>query len=277
MRPSETNLKLVSIIVLLISHRLQFVSLVELEDELRLTREENGKLDMLKMRVGNIRAHTWLKTDLALLRWLRVNKLNVEEAETAFKHNLKWRKINRIDSILREDWTFWEREYYFDCSATDYTGRPVCTGDISEWDIRQAIISGEGETLLRYMIKTAEDASTRVWKSQEMGKNVTQWITIWNMDNFNLAQHGCVQCISLLVRFTTTFQTNYPNGMHKLISINALDVFQTVFNLFKHVMSKAMQDTFHIFGTNKDEWRKELLSLIPENELTPNFGGTKIR
>lgn len=46
MRPSETNLKLVSIIVLLISHRLQFVSLVELEDELRLTREENGKLDM---------------------------------------------------------------------------------------------------------------------------------------------------------------------------------------------------------------------------------------
>lgn len=38
--------------------------------------------------------------------------------------NLKWRKINRIDSILREDWTFWEREYYFDCSATDYTGRP---------------------------------------------------------------------------------------------------------------------------------------------------------
>ncbi|OXA49619.1 SEC14 cytosolic factor [Folsomia candida] len=250
MRPSETNLKLVSIIVLLISHRLQFVSLVELEDELRLTREENGKLDMLKMRVGNIRAHTWLKTDLALLRWLRVNKLNVEEAETAFKHNLKWRKINRIDSILREDWTFWEREYYFDCSATDYTGRPVCTGDISEWDIRQAIISGEGETLLRYMIKTAEDASTRVWKSQEMGKNVTQWITIWNMDNFNLAQHGCVQ---------------------------SLDVFQTVFNLFKHVMSKAMQDTFHIFGTNKDEWRKELLSLIPENELTPNFGGTKIR
>lgn len=71
---------------------------------------------------------------------------------------------------------------------------PVCTGDMSTWDIRQAIVSGKGDELFRYMIKTIEDGYSRVRTAQAMGLNVTQSVTILNMNNFNLVQHGCVQC-----------------------------------------------------------------------------------
>ncbi|OXA64787.1 SEC14-like protein 2 [Folsomia candida] len=270
------SLKILSFVVFLIFYEFHFVSLIEVEEELRLTEDEHNKLEMLKMRVGRIRAQDWLKTDLALLRWLRFSRLNVAAAETAFKDNLKWRKINKIDSILREDWSYWEREYYFDCSATDYTGRPVCTGDMSTWDIRQAIVSGKGDELFRYMIKTIEDGYSRVRTAQAMGLNVTQSVTILNMNNFNLVQHGCVQCVALFGRFITAHDKYYPYGTHKVIVINAPRVFEVVLNIVKPLMSKDRRDAIFVFGTNEAEWKADLLSNIPENELTPNFGGTKI-
>ncbi|OXA62237.1 hypothetical protein Fcan01_01323 [Folsomia candida] len=206
---------------------------------------------MLKMRVGHTPTHKWLKTDLALLRWLRASKLNVGAAETAFNENIKWRTDNDMDSILQEDWSYWIREYYFDCSATDYDGRPVCTGDISEWDLRQAIVSGKGDKLLRYMIKTVEEHPP-----------VCEHLKRWG--------------VSLFVRFLTAHETYYPYGTHKVIIINAAGVFHVVLNIVRPVLSKPMQESLYVFGTDKAEWRKELLSMVPENELAPHFGGTKI-
>lgn len=48
------SLKLFSIIVLLICHEVRFVSLIEIEEELRLTGEENRKLEMACRQIINI-------------------------------------------------------------------------------------------------------------------------------------------------------------------------------------------------------------------------------
>lgn len=70
----------------------------------------------------------------------------------------------------------------------------VISADISEWNVREAVVSGRGKMLLRYMIRGVEAAAKRVRDAQKMGQNVTQWQVILNMDNFALTQHGCLQC-----------------------------------------------------------------------------------
>ena len=70
----------------------------------------------------------------------------------------------------------------------------VILADIGDWDVREAVLSGKGDELLRYMVRGIESASQRIRTLQSEGKNVTQWQVILNMDNFNLHQHSCLQC-----------------------------------------------------------------------------------
>lgn len=110
----------------------------------------------------------------------------------------------------------YKEEFFFDDgNSYDYTGRPglllinisfvksksrefyyflVISADISEWDVRGAVISGKGNKLLRYMIRGIESAAREVRSLQRSGHNITQWQVLLNMDNFNLIEHGCLQC-----------------------------------------------------------------------------------
>ncbi|OXA54819.1 protein real-time isoform X2 [Folsomia candida] len=249
---------------------------IEIEKELRLSSLEKQKLEKFKITVKQIPSQDWQKSDLALIRWLRGHNLNIQQAETAFKANLKWREENKIDSILDDDWTNFQDNFYFDDTGTDYAGRPVIAADVSEWDVRNAVVSGDADNLVRYMFRAVESGATRVRKSQENGQNVTQWQVVLNMDSFNLVQHGCLQCLPVYLRFITAHEAYYPFGADKIIIINTPAAFEIVLNLVRPVMSSAMRDSLHVFGTNKAVWKKFLLSLIPGDQLGSHFGGTKL-
>jgi len=132
-----------------------------------------------------------------------------------------WRARENIDNILNEDWSDLAQRYYMDESGTDREGRPIVAADISEWDVRGAVVSGQGDRLTRYMIRSIESAARHVHEQQLAGKNVTQWIVILNMDKFNLGQHACLQCLPIYLRFIEAHETYYPFGADKIMSINS--------------------------------------------------------
>ncbi len=66
--------------------------------------------------------------------------------------------------------------------------------EISEWDVRAAILQGRGQRLLRYVESKLEHVTTEVFERQGKGMNVTQWKVLVNADGFNLVTHGCPIC-----------------------------------------------------------------------------------
>lgn len=56
-----------------------------------------------------------------------------------------------------------------------YKTIPVIAADISEWDVRGATITRQGDKLVRYMLRGVESAARRVRLAQANGLNVTQW------------------------------------------------------------------------------------------------------
>ncbi len=48
---------------------------------------------------------------------------------------MRWRKENKIDTILNEDWESFERDYRFEIQGCDKGGRPVVTVPVGDWDV----------------------------------------------------------------------------------------------------------------------------------------------
>lgn len=85
---------------------------------------------------------------------------------------MEWRKVNKMDSILKEDWSqFHDRfQYYLDTVSKD--GKPILSGNFGDWDIRGVALAGRLPQLIRFIDKAMEEATTKVRKLQEQGKNV---------------------------------------------------------------------------------------------------------
>lgn len=63
-----------------------------------------------------------------------------------------------------------------------------------DWDVRDAVIAGRAQRLLRYLDMLGENVTMQVYERQQRGMNVTQWTVISNGDNFNMINHGCPIC-----------------------------------------------------------------------------------
>lgn len=65
---------------------------------------------------------------------------------------------------------------------------------IGDFDIRKAVVNGNGGKLLRYIDRIFEDATSLVRKMAKQYKNVTRGWVIVDMSGFNLVEHGCLGC-----------------------------------------------------------------------------------
>jgi hypothetical protein len=67
--------------------------------------------------------------------------------------------------------------------------------------------------------------------------------------------------------------TNNYVSRHDVFTAPA--TFQIVLRALQAVMSRATQDAIKIWGPNRNEWQKNLLQFISEDQLDPEFGGTR--
>jgi len=62
------------------------------------------------------------------------------------------------------------------------------------WNIRDAVITGRGQRLLRYVDSIMENGTNQVFERQRKGMSVTQWKALANTESFNMINHGCPLC-----------------------------------------------------------------------------------
>lgn len=66
-----------------------------------------------------------------------------------------------------------------------------------------------------------EDATTTLRKMQSQGKNVTQFEFLVNMDNYNVIQHGCLQCLAFYLGLVNSYESHYPGNVNHIILFNS--------------------------------------------------------
>lgn len=131
----------------------------------------------------------------------------------------------------------------------------VCVIDISDWDIRKAVVTGRIRGLVRYAISMMDNITMQVFERQRMGYNVTQWKVLSNAEDFHVITHGCPMCkfpilkklgqiypqkwsnvrkldcqflfsgIPFWIQFLRIAEVNYYGWMDELIIINGMLVY----------------------------------------------------
>jgi len=56
----------------------------------------------------------------------------------------------------------------------------------------------------------------------------------------------------------------------------APDMAHFVVELLIPYLSGENRDALKVYGFNKQEWQPKILSLIPSDQIRPEFGGTKV-
>ncbi|OXA60945.1 Phosphatidylinositol/phosphatidylcholine transfer protein SFH9 [Folsomia candida] len=162
--------------------------------------------------------------------------------------NIAWRKENRMDKILEEDWSDLNDEYKFVIEGCDYEGRPTAVAYVGDWDLRKLVIAGKGRRVMRYVDKLYEESNKILRNMQGGGSNSTRANLILEVSRFNVRQHFCP-------------------GSPQL----ALPIWDFV----KPLMPKKSQEFVFIYGTNQNEWHKALWEKhrIDANKMSRALGG----
>jgi len=247
---------------------------VPVEQDLALTLEEKNALDVFKQLINGSLPQDYMNQDIYLIRWLRAKSLDISGANTLLRNHLKWRADNHMDTILLEDFAAFNESYPI-YEGEDFEGRPVIAGDAGEWDVRRGIITGQQGKGERFVYREIERACQKVRDKQLRGENVTRFQAIFDLKNFNLAQHGCLQCVSMYVNILLSFQDHYPFMADNVIIVNAPPFFRVVLDILRPFAQPPLRGLVKRFGTNKEEWRKYLLNIIPADQLPVTLGGTR--
>jgi len=250
---------------------------VKLDQDLTLTRSQYEALEKFKENVIPRLEKDYQKTDIYLIRWLRARNFNVRQAEEMLFSDLKWRAQEKMDQINDEDWSDMEIEYPYYLDGYDHEGKPILTANYDEWDIRKGVLSGKLQRLMRWMTKAQNDGVSKVRELQAEGKNITQWDFIINMNNFNLVQHGCIQCLPIYTTFVSNYENHFPGSCDKIILLNTPQVFEIVLNLIRPIMSQQTRDALKVYNNNREEWDPILFADIDRDQLVKEYGGTKVR
>lgn len=249
---------------------------INIDEELRITYEQKLAIDKLRQRVGAHLTEPYMKEDLHLLRWLRATKFNIDEAQKRLMENIKWRKQNKIATIHKEDFSEIAEDYPY-VFTVDKQGQPAFIAFAGEWDIRNAVLTGRAARIIRYMNKALESGARVIRQMQYAGKNITRLNLIIDLDGFNIAQHGCLNCLFRILDFLLLYDNHYPGLADKVIFINTPPSVAAAAEIVRNNANSETMKAIKLYGTNKKVWQKILLDFIDRDELPTELGGTKKR
>jgi len=66
-------------------------------------------------------------------------------------------------------------------------------------DLRREVVGGQMNQMMRFVSKIFEEGCGLVRELGEKQGNVSQGILLLNAQGFSLVQHGCLQCMLLLL------------------------------------------------------------------------------
>ncbi|CAH8354842.1 unnamed protein product [Eruca vesicaria subsp. sativa] len=211
-------------------------------------------------------------TDVILLKFLRARDFKVNEAFEMLKKTLKWRKEQKINSNLGEDFgeDLASAAYM---NGLDFESRPVCYKIYSVFgneELYQRIFGSEQrrENLLR-------------WSFQLMEKGIQKLVLKPGGVTSLLQIHDLKNCPGLLKKelwvaiknAIVALQDNYPELVSRNVFINVPFWFYAGSTLLSPFLTQRTKSKFVV--TRPANVTETLLKYIPAEEIRVQYGGFK--
>jgi len=240
------------------------------------TAEERNALDELTPMVTKYLSSDFMKSDEYLILWLREHKLDVPATKQALLATLKWRKDTNIKASVDEDFSDFDKKYPFNIDGVDREGRPVLIAPAGSWRPRQAVLGGQVDRYNRFMTRTMlEIPLQKIEELHNAGKNVSQYVLVFDLNGVNAREHLCLQCLTVYSSLTINGERHYPRLAFKTFFINTPRIFDTAMQVLRPLMTGYTKDNLHLLDHNRDKWQSQLLEFIDADELPPRYGGSK--
>ncbi|XP_018492146.1 patellin-4 [Raphanus sativus] len=209
-------------------------------------------------------------TDVILLKFLRARDFKVNEAFEMLKKTLKWRKEQKIDSVLGEDFgeDLASAAYM---NGLDRESRPVCYNVYSVFgneELYQKTFGSEQsrENLLR-------------WRFQLMEKGIQKLVLKPGGVTSLLQIHDLKNCPGLFKKelwvaiknATVALQDNYPELVSRNVFINVPFWFYASSTLLSPFLTQRTKSKFVV--TRPANVTETLLKYIPAEEIPVQYGG----
>ncbi|KAL1205043.1 Patellin-4 [Cardamine amara subsp. amara] len=205
-------------------------------------------------------------TDVILLKFLRARDFKVNEAFEMLKKTLKWRKQNKIDSILGEDFgeDFTSAAYM---NGVDRESHPVCYNVYSE-ELYQTAFGSEKnrERFLRWRFQLMEKG---IQKLDLKPGGVTSLLQIHDLKNSpGLSKKDLWVAIKNVI---IALQDNYPEFVSRNVFINVPFWFYAINAVLSPFLTQRTKSKFVVARPAKVT--ETLLKYIPAEEISVQYGG----
>jgi len=246
------------------------------EKDVVLTVQDKEILDEFKAIVVPHLRDDYMKEEMFLIRWLRAKKFDLDVAANALLKNLDWRATNRMDGILEEDWTDMANDFRYYIQSVDREGKPTVYFSADGLDIRQGVLGGKEERLLRYIDKAMEEVTTVIRRVGKEKRNVTRGQLIIDFNGYNLVQHGCLRCIPVILRGVSAYENHYPEYLEYIFLMNTPSIAEPLINAAKGLLTESTRNSLKVMGTNKAANLDTLLQVFDRDEIPEQLGGRKV-
>jgi len=238
------------------------------------TTEELDLIPKLRSRVGDGLTQRYMFEKKYLVRYLRAKSNDLNKAEKMMRQNFQWRKENKVDSLIFQNFSSMVKRmpFYFSRARNN---RPVVLTSLKNVNAREILLRGEYKKMKTYVLYGAERL---VWNihlaANETGQEFIEGYLLINLAGFNARSHACIACLPLWIEIAESYEKYYPRMGYKLISINVPKIFVSLLDTVRPFLSADTVQRFQIYSVDKGEWQPELLKIFPKENLEIQFGGT---
>jgi len=213
-----------------------------------------------------------------LLPWLKAHQMDVKNAGNMLRNSMEWRKKMDMDGILEweapEDF---QKSFPFQICGFDNDGDQFGVVTWQKWDIQgflDSIPIDKGEKHIRYFFQQLEIVKKIMKEHSTEEKIISSGALIVDMEGLAITQFAAKEIIEVILATTQTYEANYPYFLKQAIVVNAPKIFTVLWSLMKPFLSEATLATVQIYGFNSDEWKQNLRTFLPVEQIPSRYGGS---
>ncbi|OXA38028.1 putative SEC14-like protein 6 [Folsomia candida] len=249
------------------------------------TEEEKDAIKVFRENLKDALTEDELGDDFFLLRWLRARDLDLVKSEQMLRTAISWRIENNVDDVLNKKIDpFFPENYPRWIGGVDKEGRPIYCAGVGQWDLRTVVRKGESKGFQEYTTHGFESMMQLLKEANDVRESpaedttappITQIIAIFDFAGFAWSQLLNYKAVGELLQLGSIYEAYYPEILHSCYFINCPSLISKIFILLKPILAPKTMAKIKCFGNSKDEWRAEFLTVIDEDQLVPEIGGTR--
>ena len=221
---------------------------------------------------------------LKALRFLRARKFDVDKAMEMIRADIIWRSDSNRSTLRRQsayevlqcDLALFYKYFPAWIQGYDRQDRPIYWRGFNflkfeTWNILKITTM---ERLINFYAWELEMVQRKmIDKSKETGHNIETFTVIVDAAGWHLGL-ATRDAYTFIKAMADTDGNHYPERLEQLVVINATTMQSLAWSWKRARLDDVQKSKIRIFGSNPEEWRPVLFSIIDPSQVPVQYGGT---